>query len=153
MGKKKCQQIIFLNFPRLRENSKRLLIWFIPDSWRIIWTVIDCIVGQNNHLYIPPVRPEEYEWYWVGWVQVNLRLERIENVWNILTVLIPPIIRAATMMIGIAQLMPRSWPKISLPQIAPSLAATRVTAIAVDRRWVGNTSTPRISSSIMREAT
>ena len=45
-----------------------------------------------------------------------------------------PIIRTATMMMGMAQLMPRSCPNISFPPMAPSLAATRVTAIAVDLR-------------------
>ena len=45
-------------------------------------------------------------------------------------------------MMGMAQLMPNSWPNISLPQMAPSLAATKVMAIAVDLRWVGKTSTP-----------
>ena len=46
------------------------------------------------------------------------------------------------MMMGIAQLIPNNWPNISFPQIAPSLAATRVIAMAVDLRWVGKTSTP-----------
>ena len=53
-----------------------------------------------------------------------------------------PIIRTATIMMGMAQLMPSSCPNISFPPMAPSLAATSVTDIAVDLRWVGETSTP-----------
>ena len=84
--------------------------------------------------------------YSAEWVQVILQLKGIESVkfnQSIANkILLPPIIRAATMMMGMAQLMPNSWPNISLPQMAPSLAATKVMAIAVDLRWVGKTSTP-----------
>ena len=46
------------------------------------------------------------------------------------------------MRMGIAHWSSRKSANTVLPRMAPSLAATSVTAIAVDLRWVGNSSTP-----------
>ena len=46
------------------------------------------------------------------------------------------------MMMGTAHCTSRNSPNTVLPRIAPSRAATSVTAIAVDLRCVGNSSTP-----------
>ena len=47
------------------------------------------------------------------------------------------------MRMGMAHWTSRKRANTVLPRMAPSLAATRVTAIAVDLRCVGNNSTPK----------
>ena len=47
------------------------------------------------------------------------------------------------MSMGTAHWTSRNRANTRLPIMAPNLADTRVTAIAVDLRWVGKTSTPR----------
>ena len=54
------------------------------------------------------------------------------------------------MSMGMAHWTSRKRANTVLPRMAPSLAATRVTAIAVDLRWVGNNSTPEAEINMLK---